>query len=337
MKVKISEMKKQMEKVLVKRGFSKKEAAIIVEDFLTGEMEGKKTHGLMSFPSFVEKILGDKRNRIVVEKEGPSYALINGNREFGQLVAEKARKLLIKKARKNGIAIVGTYNALTFLRPGTQAEKIQKYGLIGIVVNNGGRGAIAPVGSIDPILGTNPIGLAIPTKQKPITSDFATSKRAWGEIRVAKAEKRKLPENTFIDKEGNFTTVPEKAEAVVPFGDYKGYALSLLVEILTGSMVNMPIGVNPGDSGQGTLRFLTKKGDTRGAVFIAIDPAKFTNFDKFKAANSRLVKQIKNSRKAKDVRKILIPGERSLNNKNKIKKQGYFEIDEELYKKINEL
>ena len=237
----------------------------------------------------------------------------------------------------NGIAIAGLYNMRAFLRPGTQAEKIEKEGLIGFVVNNGGLGSVAPTGSIDPILGTNPIGLAIPTKQNPITADFATSKRAWGEARVAKSEGRKLPENTFMDKDGNFTIEPDKAESVVPFGDYKGYILALLIEILTGSLVNMPMGVNPGDSDQGSLRFLTKKGDMRGAVFIAIDPSKFTDFKRFKAANTELAKTIKNSRKAKGVKEILVPGERSLKNKNDAKKRGYFEIDKDLYGRIKNL
>ncbi|MBS3051411.1 MAG: Ldh family oxidoreductase [Candidatus Aenigmarchaeota archaeon] len=337
MKVKIDEMTKLMKNVLAKNGLSKREAELLVEDYVLGELEGKKSHGMMAFPSFVEKIPKTKRGKIVIEKEGISFALLNCNQEFGQIAAEEARKILVKKAKANGIAMVGAYNMRAFLRPGTQAEKIEKEGMIGIVVNNGGLGSIAPTGSIDPILGTNPVGLAIPTKENPITGDFATSKRAWGEVRVAKAEGRKLPENTFMDKEGNFTTEPDKAESVVPFGDYKGYILALFIEILTGSLVNMPMGVNPEDSGQGSLRFLTKKGDMRGAIFIAIDPSKFTDFKRFKAANTKLLAQIKSSRKARDVREILIPGERSLKNKNKARSQGYFEIDKDLYEKIKNL
>ena len=82
-------------------------------------------------------------------------------------------------------------------------------------------GAIAPNGSIDPILATNPIGLAIPTKQSPITADFATSKRVWGEIRVAKSEKRMLPEGTFMDNDGNLTTDPEKVGQFFPLANTK--------------------------------------------------------------------------------------------------------------------
>ena len=321
-------MKTLLEGILAKHGLSKKDAEIIAEDYLLGEKEGKKSHGLMAFPPMIEKIGTLKRGKIIVEKEGPSYALINGNENFGQLVGEKARKIAVKKAKKNGVAIIGAHNMLTFLRPGAQAEKIQEEGLIGIVVNNGGLEAIAPTGSIDAVLATNPVGFGIPTDETPIIADFATSKRAWGEVRVAKAEKRNLPENTFMDADGNFTTKPEKAESVAPFGDYKGYAIALLVEILTGSLVNMQMGIKRKDGHHQNLR---------GAIFIVIDPKKFTGLDKFKKANSALARQIKNSRKAKNVDEILVPGERAMKRKKKTERLGYFDIDDELYEKIRNL
>ena len=68
MKVKIKEITKLMENVLVKNGLSKKEAGLIVEDYILGELEGKKSHGLMAFPSFVEKIPKTKRGKIAIEK-----------------------------------------------------------------------------------------------------------------------------------------------------------------------------------------------------------------------------------------------------------------------------
>ena len=53
------------------------------------------------------------------------------------------------------------------------------------------------------------------------------------------------------------------------------------------------MGVTPENKLEGDLRYSTTQGDTRGALFIAIDPTKFTDLDKFKAANTKLLKQIK--------------------------------------------
>ena len=328
MKINISDMQELMEGILLKRGVSRKDAQTVVEDYIWGEKEGKKSHGLMAFPLLVERIARLERGKIVIERQGSSYALINGNKNFGQVVAKKAREIAIKKAKRTGVAVVGTYNMLPFLRPGTQAKLIGEEGKIGIVINNGGIGAIAPIGSTDPILATNPIGFSIPTRLISITADFSTAKRAWGEVKVAKAEGRKLPLSTFMDKEGNFTVDPNKAYSVAPFGDYKGYALALLVEILTGSLVNMPMGISPKDEKEGFRAGL------RGALFMVIDPEKFTDFDKFVGENSNLVNRIKASRKAKNVHEILVPGERSNRNVKKVEKQERFEVDEGLYNKI---
>ncbi len=326
-KVQMSDIKNLMERILVQRGVSKEDAGVVVDDYLLGEKEGKHSHGLMAFPSIVEKVSNFERGNITVEKEGPSYALINGNKNFGQLVGKKATSIVVEKAKKNGIAMVGAYDMLAFLRPGAQAEAIGEHGLIGIVVNNGGKAMLAPTGSIDPILATNPIGFSIPCKNRAITADFATAKRAWGEVRIAKAEERELPPDTFMDKDGRFTRDPDKAHSVVPFGSYKGYILALLIEILTGSLVNMPMNAHPEEDYR-SIR--------RGALFIAIDPTKFTDFDRFNEANSNLIQTIKNSRKVKNT-EVIIPGERSAKQKETVENRGYFELDEKLYNQIKTL
>jgi len=129
-----------------------------------------------------------------------------------------------------------------------------------------------------------------------------------------------LPKEIYRDKNGNFTIDPDKVETIIPFGDYKGYILALTVEILAGSLVNMPMG--------------KKEGKFRGALFIVIDPRKFTNYNKFISANSKLTKEIKKLKREKGIKEIMIPGEDFFNNRKKIIEKGYLEVSDNLFNKI---
>jgi LDH2 family malate/lactate/ureidoglycolate dehydrogenase len=328
MKIKIEEARKLCEDVLIKYGFPKNEIKTIVDEYIESELQGKLSHGLIAFPSLVDRTIIPKE-KWAIEKEAHTAVFIDGKNNFGKIVGREAVEIICKKAKKEGIGLAAINNILPFLRPGTIARMIAEKDMIGIVVNNGGREMTAPEGGIDPVIATNSIGVGIPAKKEPIVFDMATSKRAMGEVRVAKILGHFLPEQTFLNKDGNYTTNPDEVYSVVPMGNYKGYALGLLIEILTGSLVNMPMGIR------------NKKGDyrasQRGAIFIAIDPSFFTNLDEFKKRNSELINQIKSSRKSSGINEILIPGEKSRRKRTENLQRGYLEVNEKVIENIKKL
>lgn len=278
MKVKIEEIRKICENILVEHGVPKNDAKIILDEYMESELQEKLSHGLIAFLSLIEKLTIPKE-KWIVEKETDTVVYINGKNNFGQIVGREAVEIICRKAEKEGIGFVAISNILPFLRPGTFAKMIADKDMIGIVVNNGGREMMVPERGIDPVLATNPIGVGIPTEKEPIVFDMATSKRAFGEVKVAKILGHFLPEETFLDKDGNYTVNPDEAYCVAPMGGYKGYALGLLIEVLTGSLVNMPMGIRK------------KTGDyrraERGATFIVINPSFFTNLEDFKKKKFR--------------------------------------------------
>ena len=225
MKVNINKIRKRCEKFLVKTGVGRTEAKIIVDDYIEGELLGKKTHGLLAFAGGVYDInktaKQSDRKKIKIIKDSEVYAMIDGSKQKGQLIANKAVELVIKKAKKCGIAMVGTFNSGSILRPGSQAEKIARKNLIGLVFHNGGGPLVPPYGGIDPVISTDPIGYAIPTLKQPLVADFAVSERAWGETRLAKILGQQLPNNCFLNKKGLITRNPNDAYSVLPFGGYK--------------------------------------------------------------------------------------------------------------------
>lgn len=310
--------------VLLKQGLNKKDCGIIIDEYLYGELIGRKSHGLASFPKFaVEKIKSKKGNWKIV-KEDDTYALINANGNVGQLVGKFAMDLAIKKAKEKGIAIIGMNNMKSYLMPGYYAKMASDKNMIGIVIDNA-KSRVAPYGGIEPKLGTNPIGLAIPTKDAPFLLDMATAIRAMGEVRLAKKLGELLPEGMAIDKEGNSTRDPDKVNALNPFGNYKGYGLCLAVEILAGSFIRAKMGSK------------IQTGLDRGYLFLVINPEIFVDVNRFKEEISELIKEIKSSKKARGVEEVLIPGEKEEKLMKENLQQGFLEIDDKIIEDIKKI
>ena len=324
MKIKINELQNIAVKMLVEQGASKKDAEIIVEDFMDSELRGKKDHGFSSFKKFAVKDIKKTATGVkpMIEKETESYMLINGNGLLGQVVCKDVMDKTIAKAKKKGIAMTGIYNMESYMTPGTYARQAAEKDVIAIICNYGGKNRTAPFGSIDPVFGTNPIAIGIPSNTINIVMDMATSKEALAKVRMAEALGENVPEGIGIDKNGNPTTSPTEIlnGAILPFGEYKGSALALVIEVLTKEMFNLKI--------DDTTKVC------RGYLFIVIDPSVFGELTVFKQNVSDLIKKIKSSRKAKGVTEILVPGEKGERLKQENLKKGYLEIDDKIMKDL---
>ena len=329
-KVKISQIRSTLEKILLKHGLIEKDAKIVADEYLEGELEGKFSHGLLAFLALLERLSVTKFSQPKILQKTLSFIYVDAQKNLGGIVGRQVVDAAIKMAEKQGVALILIRDMLTWLRPGNIAKYIADKNMVGVVFNNGGVPMVAPPGGYDPIIGTNPIGIGIPTSKESILVDMATSKRAWGIVREAKTQSKNLPSESFYNSKGEFTVKPEEAHAVVAAGDYKGFALGLMIEILTGSLVDMPMGLHKLDKGD--YRTLP-----RGAMILIIDPQKTTSLADFKLSNSSLIKQIKASRKLKGVKEILVPGERSAKNKQTNLKQGYLEINDHLWQQITSL
>jgi len=327
-KVSIVEIRKRLEKALINRNIPNDMARIIANDFLEGELQGKQSHGLMVFPSLIQK-MPKKQKKIKALKETNSLIVYDANENLGAVVGKQAINWLVKKAKKEGMATAMIKNMTTWLRPASIAQQLADKGLIGLVINNGGRPMIAPPGGYDPAVGTNPIGISIPTSKEPILTDMATSVRAWGEVKKAERSGKNLPKESFYNKQGKYATKAKDAYSALPMGGYKGFSLAMLIEILTGSLLGRDMGQHQMKGDYRTM--------TRGALILAIYPGKTTQLEKFKKANSRLVREIRGSRKIKGVKEIRVPGEKAMKTRGQNIKRGYLELDEKLWKELKEV
>ncbi|HSW91686.1 MAG TPA: Ldh family oxidoreductase [Candidatus Saccharimonadales bacterium] len=330
MKLSISEVTDKMKSLLESKNYSDADIPFLINMYLGGELRGHTSHGLASFPGFVKENNLDLDQPEAI-KTTDAFFLIDAKGNNGTLIGKHATDEAIARAKKQVVGFSMIKNMDSWLRPGAIAQYVAEQGFLAIVVNSGGGAAIAPPGGFDPVVGTNPIAYAIPTEDGPLVVDMATSKRAWGQVRLANKYGTDLPPDTFYDNEGNVTLDPKKAWSVMPFGEYKGFSLALLFEMMCGSLVGMDMMI---DSNSGNK--FGQKMPERGAFIFVVDPEQTTGLDNFKKANSDYIQKIRATRPRKG-EQIRVPGEQAGDERTAKLKEGAIDIPDELWEEIKSL
>jgi len=278
----------------------------VTDCLVSANLLGVDSHGVFLLPTYLERIKKGwiiPTNKPKVINETPTTAIVDGNHQFGYVVAPKAMEIAIKKAKENGIAVVTIRKVDHIGRLGYYAMMAAKENMIGFIACDADP-LVAPYGGVDKILGTNPFAIAIPGKEYPFLLDIATSMRAGGWIKQKLLAGEKLPPGWMINEKGEVVLDASEyasgAARLVTFGGYKGYGISVAVSLLTGCLA---------DIGCGLFIDQTRKRYWNSSLIIVIDIAKFAPIEEFKEKADFLFKGIKNSKKAPGVEEILIPGE----------------------------
>lgn len=315
----LDEVRALMVKALSIRGVTGDDADFIIDDYIDAELEGKRTHGLGKF-LLIDHVLDGRRGSSQIMSTSGSFMLIDGHREIGQIAARVAALEAVTLARRHGVGLVALRNFSRFGRLAPYSRLIAGRGLVGVVLNNAGPPAVAPFGSRSPILGTNPISFGFPSEKAPIVIDFATSKRVWGEIRQADLDNLPLPHDAFLDTDGNETVEPARVDAVLPFGEHKGSALCLAIELVAGALTGAAMGGQVEDE------------YALGAVFLAAKPAENTP-----SAVSALIEEIADSTPMRGLRHVLVPGQRSAQRRGDGRERGWLDVADSTYEILNQM
>ncbi|GAA5236549.1 malate/lactate/ureidoglycolate dehydrogenase [Verticiella sediminum] len=259
------------------RGFGSdaREVDLVSENLVRANLYGHDSHGIGMLPRYVEAYLEgslkpNAQPRIRID-QGPMLAL-DGQTGFGQSIGHAAMAMGIERAREHGTCIMALGNAHHLGRIGEWAEMAVAAGLVSVhFVNVISRPLVAAWGGRDARLGTNPFAIGIPIEgREPFILDLATSVIAQGKARVAYNKGVPLAPGQLLDHEGRSTTNPAHAVvgplgALLPFGEHKGFGLSLACEILGGALA-AGLAVHGPDEG--------KKRVLNGMLTILIDPAR---------------------------------------------------------------
>ncbi len=288
-------------------GATADEAAIISDGLMTASQwwhpgQGQGLEKLFRYARRVHNggILPDAPMAWLVDALG--YALLDAAKGFGYVAAHRAMTRASDKAKTAGIAMVGVRHSNHFGIAGYHALTAAKQGLIGWACTNAAA-EMAPWGSAQVVLGTNPWGIAIPRgSDHAIVLDMALTMSGKGMMRWYERESRPMPANWALTPDGQATTDPAAAMTgpLLPIGDYKGYGLSLFTDVLAGVMTGALFGL---DVFQDDTNFDV------GHMMIAIDPAALMTAADFDRRLEELVRQVKGAKPIDPERPVMLPGE----------------------------
>jgi LDH2 family malate/lactate/ureidoglycolate dehydrogenase len=308
-------------------GLSRGDAEIAADVAAYGTLHGSDAHGAVQMPLYVTGLIDGtikSKPNVVTSNNLPCCMVMDADNALGLVIGCRAMDAVIGLTKKFGMGAVAVRNSSHFGGAGYFSERAAKQGLIGFAFTNASK-AIAPTGSKEALLGTNPIGAGFPLPDgEPIVMDMATSIVARSRVRAMLALGQKtIPEGWALDPDGKPTTDPAIAVkgSVLPIGGPKGYALSLMVELLCSAL-------SDGEPGfQVTYENVVKRPSTISQFFFAMNPEGFVGLGAYGKRAAFIAETCKNAQPIEGEPPPRLPGARAqaVNRKNQAEGLAMFD------------
>ena len=310
---------------LIASGASEENAMPLAKGIIHAEIQGIKSHGFHYLPIYClhlkcQKVKGEADPQL--KNQSNVAFIVNADNGFAHRAIDLGFKKLIPAAKENGIASLAISNSYNCGVLGYHTEKLAKEKLIGIGFTNA-PASIAPLGGIKPVVGTNPISIAVHNQGKvKILIDQSASVVAKSEISVRAKSGESIPTGWAFGPDGEDTTDASIAlkGTMAPSGGYKGFGIGLFVEIMTACLTGSNLGIDASS-------FADDKGGPPGTgqFFIAINPEKYS--DGFETKIKNLINAIESQDGSR------LPGSKRINN-SMANVNEPIAIKEDLYNKI---
>jgi len=297
------------------------DAKLASDVLLQSDLRGIDSHGVARLSGYVRlweagRINAKPKMRIV--HETPSTAVVDGDKGLGLVVAPFAMNIAIEKAKVCGTGWVAVKNSNHFGIAGYHSMMALKHDMIGMSMTNASP-LVAPTFSVERLLGTNPICVAIPAgDQPPFVADFATTTAANGKLEILQRKNEEAPIGWVQTKDGGATTNPngvKEGGALIPLGSdrdhgsHKGFSLGAWVDIFSGVLS----GANYGPWVPPFVSFLSPPDDPVGegiGHFVgAMRVDAFRSTTDFKKHMDNWIKRFREAKTVADQEKVIIPGD----------------------------
>ncbi len=220
-------------------GMDQENAEFCAKSLVDTNLWGIDSHGVLRVPIYIKRLLAGSCNPkpdIKTIKSAITLAVLDGDDGAGQIVGREAMARAIELAKTYTVGIVGAIRSNHFGAAATFTRMAVAEGMIGIAMTNVVQNVVAPGGS-KPIIGNNPISVAVPTYGEfPFVLDISLSTVAGGKLLLASKKGEKIPLDWGTDINGHPTDDPDEAFKgfLLPVGGHKGLGLAYTIEILTG-------------------------------------------------------------------------------------------------------
>lgn len=300
-------------------GCPEEDADLATEVLLSADLRGIDSHGVARLIGYVRlwetKRINAKPNVKIIH-ETPSTAVVDGDSGLGLVVAPKAMEIAIQKAQVAGTGWVSVKHSNHFGIAGYHAMKALPHDMVGMAMTNASP-LVAPTNSLERLLGTNPIAVAIPANQEPpFVADFATTTAANGKLEILQRKNQEAPIGWIQKADGSSSTNANELKqggALIPLGgetgSHKGYCLGAVVDIFSAVLS----GANYGPWVPPFVSFLplpaNPVGEGIGHFFGAMRIDAFRPADEFKNHMDNWITTFRNSTPVSETKPVLIPGD----------------------------
>ena len=291
-------------------GVSVEKARLLAQILTTNDLRGVGTHGTACLHDYIRHARGggiDVGSEPSVIRDGPAFALTDGNAGFGVLTSHWAMKLAVQKAEQSGVAFVTVRNSAHFAAAGYFANMAVEKNMIGLAMSNANP-VMAITGTYGRTIGNNPIAFAVPGPDGgAVHMDVALSAAAGLKVRAYGKMGQEVPLGWVLNSSGEPSTNPAdyiNGGALVPVGEHKGYGFAVLVECLTAALSGAAIMNEVHD----WTTDHTQPGN-QGHSFLALDVSQFVPFPEFEKRIAALISKIKSAPLRPGVKEAYLPGE----------------------------
>ncbi len=302
-------------------GCSNIEAETAARSLLIADLRGVDSHGVARLSGYVRLWEVKRVNAspaIKIIHETPSTATIDGDAGLGLVVAPYAMSVAIEKAKQAGTGWVSVKNSNHFGIAGSHAMMALQNDMIGIAMTNASA-LVAPTFSVEKMLGTNPIAVAIPAgEEPPFVADFATTTAANGKLEILQRKNAPMPIGWAQTKDGESSTnahALKEGGALLPLGgdrehgSHKGYALGSIVDIFSAVLS----GANYGPWVPPFPAYIAMPenmpGEGIGHFFGAMRIDAFRSASEFKLHMDKWIQRFRSAKTIKGEKQVLIPGD----------------------------
>lgn len=306
--------------LLCRLGVPPEHASMAADALSYADARGLGTHGTGALGSIYGPRLLDgrvdpaARPETVVDQS--AVAVLDAHRGLGLVAMTYAIDLAVRLSRRYGIGAVAIRNSSHFGAAGYYAHRAAEAGCIGLALTNcGTQGVVPPLGGSTRLLGTNPIGAAVPSgKEAPFVLDMSTTAVATGKLAAARRAGAPVPRGWLA---GPGDADVEDAEAyydgradvrwlggTLATGAAKGYGLGLLVDLLCGPLA----GAGWGPRREALEGAAPADDDDVGHLAIALDPAAFGPPEAFAPRADELLASVRACPPVPDGPPVTYPG-----------------------------
>ncbi len=301
-------IKEFIKKILFKAGVREDVLCNVAEGLIQASLRGIDSHGIRLLPHYVKGVEAGRINPnpdFSFEKTSISTGKFDGDHTFGHAAGVEGMNKAIGLAKEVGTGHVSVYNSSHFGVAAFFALLAAKQDMIGMSFTNA-TPHVLTTGSNRAFFGNNPVCFVAPCEgEEPFCLDMATSTITFNKVLQHKEANIPIPPNSVADANGNPTTDPESAKYLLPIGDYKGYGLSMMVDILCSLLSGMPGGDNVSEmysENIGAKRYL-------GHFFVAMRIDCFEEISVFKKRMVEMVRALRSEpRREKDI-PVQVPGD----------------------------